>query len=133
MGTAGEDLPGIGATGWYISGAWVVTGERKRARVEPRKSVLAGGLGAVEVAARLERVSFDQVVYPGGVVHGPREQDLAANAERVATFAVTWFATNRVKVQGNLVIESVSDASRSPAPRNNGRFTSGIVNLQFVL
>jgi phosphate-selective porin len=133
MGTAGEDLPGIGATGWYISGAWVVTGERKRARVEPRTSVLAGGLGAVEVAARLERVSFDQVVYPGGVIHGPRERDLAANAERAATFAVTWFATNRVKVQGNLVIESVSDGSRSPAPRNNGRFTSGIVNLQFVL
>ena len=133
MGTALEDLPGIGASGWYVSGAWVVTGERKRARVEPRTSVLKGGLGAIEVAARLERVTFDQVVYPGGVVHGPRERDLAANAERVATFAATWFATNRVKIQGNLVIESVSDASRSPAPRSNGRFTSGIVNFQFVL
>ena len=66
MGLEGEDLPGTGAIGWYVSGAWVVTGERKRARVEPRKSVLAGGLGAVEIAARLERLGFDAVVYPGG-------------------------------------------------------------------
>ena len=133
MGLAGEDLPGTGATGWYVSGAWVLTGERKRARVEPRKDVLERGLGAIEVSARLERVSFDDVVYPGGVSHGPRPEDLVGNGEWISTLGVTWFLHNRVKVQGNLVRESIFDAARSPAPRGNGRFTSGIVNLQFVL
>jgi len=133
MGLEGEDLPGIGATGWYVAGSWVLTGERKRARVEPRKSVLAGGLGAIEVAARLERLRFDDVVYPGGVVHGPRADDLIANREWVSTVGATWFLHTRVKVQGNLIFESIADPTRSPAPRNNGRLTSGVVNLQFVL
>ena len=133
MGLEGEDLPGTGAIGWYVSGAWVVTGERKRARVEPRKSVLAGGLGAVEIAARLERLGFDAVVYPGGAVHGPRPEDLAANSIWVSTIGATWFVHNRVKLQGNLIRESISDPARSPAPRENGRFTSGVINLQFVL
>jgi hypothetical protein len=38
-----------------------------------------------------------------------------------------------VKVQANLVRESISDPGRSPAPRTNGRFTSGMFNVQFVL
>lgn len=133
MGIEGEDLPGTGALGWYVSSAWVVTGERKRARVEPRKSVLAGGFGAVEVAARLERLGFDAAIYPGGVVHGPRPEDLTANSIWVTTLGTTWFAHNRVKVQANLVRESISDPARSPAPRTNGRFTSGMFNVQFVL
>jgi phosphate-selective porin OprO and OprP len=132
MGIDGDDLPGVGATGWYASGTWVVTGERKRARVEPRKSVLDGGLGAIELAARLERLSFGDVVYPVGGF-GPRPEDLLGNSEWVSTVGVTWFATNRFKVQGNLIFESISDAGRSPAPRDGGRFTSGVVNLQFVL
>ena len=133
MGLEGEDLPGMGASGWYVSGAWVLTGERKRARVEPRKSVLDGGFGAIEIAARLERLGFDAVVYPGGVVHGPRPEDLGANSIWVSTIGATWFIHNRVKVQGNLIHESIADPARSPAPRSDGRFTSGIVNLQFVL
>ena len=133
MGIDGEDLPGTGALGWYVSGAWVVTGERKRARVEPRKSILDGGFGAVELAARLERLGFDAVVYPGGVVHGPRPEDLTANSIWVSTLGATWFVHNRVKVQANLIRESVADAARSPAPRQNGRFTSGMFNVQFVL
>ena len=53
--------------------------------------------------------------------------------EWVTTFGASWFPHSRVKVQANLVIESVDDPTRSPAPRGNGRFTSGIVNVQFVL
>jgi len=133
MGIDGEDLPGLGARAWYLAGSWVLTGERKRARVEPRRAVTDGGFGAVEVAARLERLSFDTVLYPGGAIHGPNPRDLVGNGEWVTTFGASWFPHSRVKVQGNLVIESVDDPARSPAPRGNGRLTSGIVNFQFVL
>jgi phosphate-selective porin len=133
MGIDGEDLPSLGARAWYLAGSWVLTGERKRARVEPRRAVTDGGFGAVEVAARLERLSFDTVLYPGGATHGPDPRDLAGNGEWVGTLGASWFPHSRVKVQGNLVIESVDDPTRSPAPRGNGRFTSGIVNFQFVL
>ena len=114
-------------------GRWVLTGERKRARVEPRKSVLAGGLGAIEVAARLERVSFDDVVYPGGVVHGPRADDLIANREWVSTVGATWFLQPREGAgQPGLRIHGRSRrAARRPA--TTAGCTSGIVNLQFVL
>lgn len=133
MGLRGEALPPVRAAGWYLAGTWVLTGERKDGRVDPRRSLLTGGPGAIEVAARVERLAFYDVTHPGTVFENPRPEGLAGNAERVVTIGLTWYLHRYVKLQGNLVIEEVDDPQRSPAPRANGRFPSGVVLLQFAL
>lgn len=133
MGSKGEALPPVRATGWYLAGTWVLTGERKEGRVDPRRSVLVGGPGAIEVSARVERLGFDAVTHPGSVFENPRPEGLASNAERVVTVGLAWYVQRYVKVLGNVVIEAVDDPRRSPAPRGNGRFPSGVVLLQFAL
>jgi phosphate-selective porin len=133
MGLDGQALPSLFTRAWYVSGAWVVTGEEKRGRIEPRRSVLNGGAGAVEVAARVERLTL---LPPAGVDSIPGASLLqlpAGNGERVITLGASWFLHTRVKVQGNLLFEHFDDPARSPAPSRNGSLTSAIVNLQLVL
>ena len=133
MGLDGGDLPELGTHAWYVSGAWVVTGEEKRGRIEPRRSVLKGGLGAVEVAARLERIDLTPGAVTATIPGAPLLSLPLPNGARITTFGASWFLHTRVKVQGNFIIEDFDDPARSPVPRRNGRLTSGFLNLQFVL
>jgi phosphate-selective porin OprO/OprP len=133
MGFTNEDLPAVRARGWYLTGTWLVTGEDKRAGLDPRRSALRGGIGAIEVAVRFERLGFETVAYPGASFGFPPPDSLLRNGERVTTVGVTWYLNRYVKARGNLVREAVDDPQRSPAPRANGRFSSGVLLLQFVL
>jgi len=133
MGLDGSDLPELNAHAWYVAGAWVVTGEEKRGRVEPRRSVLQGGLGAVEVAARVERMDLSPDATPATLPGATVLKLPLPNGERITTFGASWFLHTRVRVQGNFIVEDFDDPARSPVPRRNGRLTSVFVNLQFVL
>jgi phosphate-selective porin OprO/OprP len=133
MGLTNEALPEVRADGWYLTGTWVVTGEVKRANLDPRRSVLRGGIGAVELAVRVERLGFETVTYPGASFGFPSPGSLLGNGERVTTLGVTWYLNRYVKLRGNLVREAIDDPQRSPAPRANGRFSSGTFLLQFAL
>ena len=133
MGPNGEALPGVTASGWYLAGTWVVTGDSKNGRVNPRRPLFHGGYGAIEVAARLERLSFGGLTHPGTIANAPRPEGLAANGEQVFTAGVAWYLDRHFKVQGNLVREKVDDPTRSPSPRTGGSFPSGVVLVQFVM
>jgi phosphate-selective porin len=133
MGLDGEALPELATHAWYVSGAWVVTGEEKQGRIEPRRSVLQGGLGAVEVAARVERLALTPASAATTIPGATLLSLPLPNGEQIITFGASWFLHTRVKVQGNLIIEDFDDPARSPVPRRNGRLTSAFVNLQFVL
>jgi phosphate-selective porin len=132
MGLDGSALPTLTSRAWYLSGAWVVTGEDHRGRIEPRRGILQGGPGAVEVAARLERLTSSpdtSAAVPGGsLLFLP-----AASGERILTVGASWLLHTRVKVQGNLIVEDFDDPLHNPVPRRNGRLTSLFANLQFVL
>ncbi len=133
MGLDGEALPSLSTHAWYVSGSWVVTGENKQGRIDPRRGVLQGGPGAVEVAARIERLTLAPPAGTAGIVGIGFLSLPAGNGERVVTLGASWFLHPRMKMQGNLVIEHFDDPARSPVPRANGRLTSAILNLQFVL
>jgi phosphate-selective porin len=133
MGTEGESLPDVEAAGWYVSGTWLLTGETKQGRIEPRRSAFTGGIGALELAARFERLAFEPVSYPGTALGFSRPEALSGNAEHVTTLGVTWYLSRYVKLQGNLVVEAINDAQRSPAPTADGRFPSGVLLLQLSL
>jgi phosphate-selective porin len=49
----------------------------------------------------------------------------------VSTIGVNWYANHYVKLQTNVVMESIDDPQRSPAPASDGRFTSVVFLLQF--
>jgi phosphate-selective porin len=131
MGFDGETLPGVHASGWYVAGTWTLTGEPKRGRVEPRSGIGHGGLGALEVAARYERLAFAAAPAAGALVGSAL--DTPGNADRVLTLGVAWYLSRYVKLQVNGVLEAVEDPQRSPAPRSGGRFPSTVAQLQVAI
>jgi phosphate-selective porin OprO/OprP len=132
MGLEQDDLDSVRATAWYVAGTWALTGEEKRGRLEPKRRFLQGGIGALELAARLEQFRFLDVSYP---VSLQRSGALArsGNADLATTLGVNWYLNRFVKVQPNLVIETIRDPQRSPAPGTGGRFISGVIRCQFTL
>jgi phosphate-selective porin OprO and OprP len=132
MGPAGEALPHITGSGWYVAGAWVLTGERKDGRVNPEHSLFGDGRGALELVARVERLSFDSASAPA-VATGPLVVPLSPNADRAATVGLTWYLTRHLKITGSAVFESISDPERSPVPNGDGRVPTAVVQFQAAL
>lgn len=112
------DLPALVADGWYATTTWFVTGERKvDGGARPRRSVLDRGPGAIELAARVERIRFGSAVSPDGPPsESPRSPVVAANADRATTLGVNWYPLRGVKIQANIVRESIQDPERGPSP-----------------
>jgi phosphate-selective porin OprO/OprP len=121
MGFSGEDLDPVHARGWYLSATWALTGEKKAGRLEPRRTV-GHGFGAVELAARIEQLRF-----------GNAGSNPSTNADRAMTTGLNWYLNYYVRVQSNLVIESIEDPQRSPAPSTAGRFIGAVFRVQFTL
>ena len=114
MGFDGDDLPNVDARAWYVAGTWALTGERKHGRLEPRNDLLRGGFGAVEVSARVEELRFGAASYPGSTFGFPTAGDLSTNADHAITVGINWYLNHYVKLQGNLVMESIDDPAAQP-------------------
>ena len=52
------DLSPIVGEGWYVSGTYAITGEKKSNVDRPKKPLFQGGFGAIEVGARVESLKF---------------------------------------------------------------------------
>jgi phosphate-selective porin OprO and OprP len=133
MGFSEEDLPDVRARSWYLSGAWVLTGERKKGHITPEKPLFRGGGGALELVARVEALAFDEVSYPGTAFEFPKTPKLLGNSDHATTIGINWYVNPYVRFLGDVVTEALADPSRSPAPSTNGRFTSAVIRLQFNL
>ena len=131
MGFGGDDLPSVAARAWYVAGTWALTGERKHGRLEPRHDLLRGGIGAVELTARVEELRFEAASYPGSEFGFPTAATLSTNADRAITLGINWYLNHYVKIQGNIIREWIEDPARSPAPASGGRFVSPVLLLQF--
>lgn len=110
------DLSPLVGSGWYVSGTWAVTGERKaRGLDEPRRPLFQGGVGAIELAARTEALDF-RSHGEGEPSNSPRADVIPPIADHVLTFGVNWYLNRYLKIQANIVRESFSDPERSPKP-----------------
>lgn len=130
-GTDDDDLPHATANGWYLSGTWLITGEKKSDRVRPSRSVPQGGRGAVEVTARIEGVRFGSIVTDAPASRDSRARTIAGDADRAVTVGVNWYATRAIKLQLNWVREEITRqgvVGNSPSPGWNP-----VVRLQFTL
>lgn len=132
QGMAGDDLPALEASAWYASGTWIVTGERKKKGAnDPRRPLFNGGIGAVELAARIETLGFAS--------HGddepstsPRAATVTPYRDRIATIGVNWFPNRWMKVQANIVRDAIAAPPTSLAAPS-GTYWSRVLRVQFEL
>jgi phosphate-selective porin OprO/OprP len=132
QGIRDNDLPDARARAWYVAGTWIVTGEDKTRPVKAADDLLRGGIGAVEVATRYERLWFDSAVGTGIPTRANRSETILPSGEKVLTLGVNWTLNRFIKLQVNGIREQVEDPERNPVP-NGAAFWSRILRLQFVL
>ena len=127
------DLSPAVAAGWYVSGTWAVTGEAKAKGLDaPPRPFFRGGPGVIEVAARLERLSFGSAADGEDASEGPRAEVIAGNSDRVETFGVNWYANRWIKIQFNILRDTVRDPSQGPLPDRTG-YWSQVLRFQLSL
>jgi phosphate-selective porin OprO/OprP len=132
QGLLDEDLPPLVWQGWYVAGAWVVTGEKRAGGVEPRRPLFQGGIGAVEAAGRYDRLEAGSHAPGEPPETNQRAVHFVGNAEGIWTIGINWYVNRWVKIQLNGIRETFDDIDRSPRPGRD-TFMTGVCRLQFVL
>jgi phosphate-selective porin OprO/OprP len=128
-----SDLSPLRAIGWYLSGTWAITGEKKADGLDvPKRPLFQGGYGAVEVAARVEKLTFDSVATGEAPSTSPRADVILGNSNHVVTVGVNWYVNRWIKIQYNTIQETLADPAQGPAPERP-RFWSRILRFQFQL
>ena len=85
QGLRGDDLNSARARAYYVSGTWVVTGDKKDRPLEPKRPLFRGGGGAVELAARYERMWFDSKETGEPPFSNSRAEVILPNGDKVLT------------------------------------------------
>jgi phosphate-selective porin len=103
------DLAPLVADGWYVSGTWAVTGDRKAHGLDnPRRPLFRGGIGAIELAMRVEKLTFGSAAHDEEPSDGPRAAVVDGSADRATTFGVNWYVNRWVKLQWNAIREDIT-------------------------
>ena len=111
------DLSPFLAKGWYVSGTFALTGEKKADGLDvPRRPLFRGGIGAVELALRQEEMTFGSQASDDVPSTSPRADVTLSNSDRVTTFGVNWYLNRWVKIQFNVIRDKLSDPSQGPLP-----------------
>jgi phosphate-selective porin len=132
QGLLDEDISDFVSSAWYVSGTWAVTGERKADNVEPKEAIFQGGFGAIELAARYERMSFRSALHAGAPFVSPRADPLPQTQESVWTYGVNWYLNKWGKIVVNGIRErfAIPEGTSVPVPATNW---AAVARLQFVM
>jgi phosphate-selective porin OprO/OprP len=126
------DLPAMTAAGWYVSGTWAITGDRKsRGLDDPRNPLFQGGIGAIELAARVEALAFGEGPVPGAST-SPRADVALGNRDDVTTFGVNWYVNRWFKLQANVVRDRIRHPDFGPLPEKQA-FWSRVFRFQVTI
>ena len=133
QGLGDQDLPAARGRAYYVLGSWVLTGERKVRPVEPRQKGLGrGGVGAIELVARFDRLLFDSKAGVDIPFRNSRAETILPSDDKVITIGVTYYANRFVKIQLNGIREQLEDAQRSPTSSSKP-FWSTVARFQVAL
>jgi len=105
QGIEDEDLPNLVERAWYVSGTWLATGEHKKDTITPARPFLNGGYGAIELGARLERLSTGGGPALNPALYGPRSPDVFPTADLVWTTGVNWYLNKFFELSLNVIRE----------------------------
>ncbi len=119
QGIDNQDLPNAYARGRYASGTWLLTGEQKKDSVEPARPFLRGGIGAIEVGMRLERLAARSPGANDGSFSSPRAPWVMPRADDVWTGGVNWYWNDYVKLQANIIRERRTEDGHVIAGQGN--------------
>jgi phosphate-selective porin OprO and OprP len=126
------DLSPLIGEGWYISGTYVVTGEKSATARSPKKPLFQGGFGAIELAARVESLQFRSGASGEVPSRGPRADVVLGNRDQVTTIGVNWFINRFLRIQGNFIREKLDDPAQGPMPAKPS-YSTKVVRIQFSL
>jgi phosphate-selective porin OprO/OprP len=129
-----SDLSPIRGQGWYLAGTVALTGDSKSKGLDATKHpIFQGGFGAVEVAARVERMTFDSTAQNDSIPStSPRADKILGNSDKALTFGVNWYLNRWVKIQFNTIKETLTDPEQGPVP-DKPSFWSRVLRFQFSL
>jgi phosphate-selective porin len=131
QGLGDVDLSDFITTGWYANATWFITGEDKEDFNNPRNPLFGGGIGAVEIAARYEKLQFESEDKTGPAFRNPRAEHILPNSDRAWTFGVNWFPIRWVRITINAIREEFEDTRRTPVAGIT-QYWSGLGRLQLV-
>jgi len=127
------DLDPFVSSGWYVSGTWALTGESKAEGLDnPRRPLFRGGFGAVELAVRAERIRFGAGAVDPLASDAPRAEVVLGNSDRAYTFGVNWYANRWIKIQANLVRNTIGFPEQGPSPAQPV-YWSRLIRFQFAM
>ena len=132
QGLGDESLPDVIARGWHVSAASFVLGRLKSNGTAPRTPLWRGGIGAIQLAARVESLAFRRSTPGEEPLPSPRAPNLRPNDIHALTLGVNWFPVRFIKLQGNVIREHVQDPERRPDPARPWG-TIGVLRVQFAL
>jgi phosphate-selective porin len=95
--------------------------------------LLQGGVGAFDLAARVDRLTFDSTAVIDSLpATSPRADKIVGNSDKAFTFGVNWYVNRWVKIQVNTIKETIADPVQGPLP-DRPSFWSRVVRFQFSL
>jgi phosphate-selective porin OprO/OprP len=131
QGLGDVDLSDFVTTGWYANATWLVTGEDKEDFNNPRRPLFGGGVGAIELAVRHEKLWFESADKTGPAFRNPRAEHILPNSDTAWTVGVNWFPNRWVRITVNGIREEFEDVRRTPLTGTTV-FWSGVGRLQLV-
>jgi phosphate-selective porin OprO and OprP len=126
-----SDLSPIASTGWYVSGTWAVTGDAKEEGLIATKHPIGKGIGAVELGVRLEGLEVGSGTAEAASL-SPRAETIVGNSLKAVTFGVNWYLNRWLKVQANIIRETITDPSQGPLP-SQPTYWGRVIRFQFSL
>jgi len=119
QGIENQDLPNAYARGWYASGVWLLTGGQMRDSIAPDRPFLRGGIGAIEIGVRRERLAAWSPGVNDGSFSSPRAPWVMPRADDVWTAGVNWFWNPFVKLVANVIHERRTEDGRVLVSQGN--------------
>ena len=126
------DLSPVVGDGWYVSGTYVITGEKKSRVHRPKNPLFQGGFGAIEIGARFESLRFRSGASGEAPSTSPRADVVLPNRDQAVTFGVNWYINRFFKIQANFIREKLDDPSQGPLP-SKPSFNTTAIRFQFSL
>lgn len=131
QGIDNQNLPDAVQRGWYLGGTWVITGEKKKNDIDPAKPLLQGGVGALEIGARAEALTFGGGHTSEFPLPGPRASRILERKDAAWTLGMNWYLNRFVRVQANLIRERLEEGGSVLPTR--GRAWSRTLRVQFQM
>ena len=83
----------------------------------------------MELAARLEALTFGQLSVDNGASASPRAETVLGNRNLALTLGANWYLSPHLKLQANVIRDALRDPLRGPLPTQQS-YWSSVLRLQ---